>query len=177
MFILIAMAIGAWISACISRIGITLPSNIGAMLMGALIQNIDDRSGVLGLSLPSIDMIGSISLSLFLVMALMNLHVWDLSGLPLPLLVTLGVQSLIVVAFCCRPLVQLMARDYDAAVIASDFISSKLGTTANAVAVRSSLTERFDAAPRAFLVAPIVGAFLMDFTNALIITGFINLFT
>jgi ESS family glutamate:Na+ symporter len=67
-----------------------------------------------------------------------------------------------------------MGHDYDAAVMASGFIGFMLGTTANAVAVMSSLTERFGAAPRAFLVAPIVGAFLMDFTNALIITGFVN---
>lgn len=27
-----------------------------------------------------------------------------------------------------------------------------------------------------FLVAPLVGAFFIDFTNALVITGFVNLF-
>jgi ESS family glutamate:Na+ symporter len=36
------------------------------------------------------------------------------------------------------------------------------------------LTERFGAAPRAFLVAPLVGAFFIDFTNAIVITVFIN---
>jgi ESS family glutamate:Na+ symporter len=173
-FVLIAMAVGAWISGWISGAGITLPSYIGAMLIGALIRNLDDRYRVFGLSPRSIDTIGNISLSLFLVIALMNLHLWDLSGLALPLLATLAVQTVIVVAFCCWPLVQLMGRDYDAAVMASGFIGFMLGTTANAVAVMSSLTERFGAAPRAFLVAPIVGAFLMDFTNALIITGFVN---
>jgi len=50
-----------------------------------------------------------------------------------------------------------------------------LGTTANAMAVMRTLVERYGAAPRAFLVAPLVGAFFIDFTNALIITGFINL--
>ena len=34
--------------------------------------------------------------------------------------------------------------------------------------------ERYGIAPRAFLVAPLVGAFFIDFTNALIITGFLN---
>jgi ESS family glutamate:Na+ symporter len=173
-FVLIAMAVGAWISGWMSGAGITLPSYIGAMLIGALIRNADDRYRVFGLSPRSIDTIGNISLSLFLVIALMNLHLWDLSGLALPLLATLAVQTVIVVAFCCWPLVQLMGRDYDAAVMASGFIGFMLGTTANAVAVMSSLTERFGAAPRAFLVAPIVGAFLMDFTNALVITGFVN---
>jgi ESS family glutamate:Na+ symporter len=37
-----------------------------------------------------------------------------------------------------------------------------------------TLVERYGPAPRAFLVAPIVGAFFIDFTNALIITAFVN---
>ena len=49
-----------------------------------------------------------------------------------------------------------------------------LGTTANAMAVMRSLAQRYGAAPRAFLVAPLVGAFFIDFNNALIITGFLN---
>lgn len=173
-WLLLAMGLGAWISGGLGRLGLTLPAYIGAMLVGALIRNIDDRHGWFGLSMPTIDVIGNTCLSLFLVMALMDLHLWELSGLALPLLVNLGVQSLIVVAFCCWPLLQLMGRDYDAAVMASGFIGFMLGTTANAMAVMSSLTERYGPATRAFLVAPIVGAFLIDFTNALVITGFIN---
>lgn len=176
-WILLAMGIGAWISAGLGALGVTLPSYIGAMLTGALIRNVDDRRGWFGLSMPDIDIIGNICLSLFLVMALMDLHLWELSGLAGPLLVNLGVQSLIVVAFCCWPLLQLMGRDYDAAVMASGFIGFMLGTTANAMAVMSSLTERYGPAARAFLVAPIVGAFLIDFTNALIITVFVNGFS
>ncbi|MGY3039721.1 ESS family glutamate:Na+ symporter [Rhodanobacter sp. TND4EL1] len=176
-WILLAMGIGAWISAGLGALGVTLPSYIGAMLTGALIRNVDDRRGWFGLSMPDIDIIGNICLSLFLVMALMDLHLWELSGLAAPLLVNLGVQSLIVVAFCCWPLLQLMGRDYDAAVMASGFIGFMLGTTANAMAVMSSLTERYGPAARAFLVAPIVGAFLIDFTNALIITVFVNGFS
>jgi ESS family glutamate:Na+ symporter len=172
--ILLAMGIGAWISGGLGALGLTLPSYIGAMLVGALIRNVDDHLGWFGLSLRSVDVIGNASLSLFLVVALMNLHLWDLAGLATPLLVNLGVQSIVVVAFCCWPLLRLMGRDYDAAVMASGFVGFMLGTTANAMAVMSSLTERFGPAPRAFLVAPIVGAFLIDFTNAIVITFFIN---
>ncbi|TPG11539.1 sodium/glutamate symporter [Rhodanobacter glycinis] len=173
-FILLAMGIGAWISGGLGALGLTLPSYIGAMLVGALIRNLDDHLGWFGLSPRSIDIIGNAALSLFLVVALMDLHLWDLAGLAMPLLVILGVQSIVVMAVCCWPLLRLMGRDYDAAVMASGFVGFMLGTTANAVAVMSSLTERFGPAPRAFLVAPIVGAFLIDFTNAIVITVFIN---
>jgi ESS family glutamate:Na+ symporter len=36
------------------------------------------------------------------------------------------------------------------------------------------LVEKYGSAPQAFLVVPIVGAFLIDFTNSLIITAFAN---
>jgi ESS family glutamate:Na+ symporter len=50
-----------------------------------------------------------------------------------------------------------------------------LGATPNAVANMKSLVENFGPAPRAFLVVPIVGGFLIDFLNAMNITFFINL--
>jgi ESS family glutamate:Na+ symporter len=67
-----------------------------------------------------------------------------------------------------------MGRDYEAAVMAGGFIGFALGTTANAVANMRAVTARFGPAPRAFLVVPLVGAFFVDFANALIITGFVN---
>lgn len=173
-FILIAMGIGAWISQGLGMLGLTLPSYIGAMLAGAVLRNIDDHFHWFGLSICSMELIGNASLSLFLVVVLMDLHLWDLAGLAMPLLVNLVLQSALVVALCCWPLLQLMGRDYDAAVMASGFTGFMLGTTANAMACMSALTERFGPAPRAFLVAPVVGAFLIDFTNAVIITVFVN---
>lgn len=176
-FMLLAMGAGAWISAGIGQLGVILPAYIGAMLAGALIRNLDDHLGWFGLSVGNMELIGNTSLSLFLVVALMDLHLWDLAGLAMPLLANLALQSVLVVAFCCWPLLRLMGRDYDAAVMASGFTGFMLGTTANAVAGMSSLTERFGPAPRAFLVAPVVGAFLIDFTNAIIITVFVNAWT
>src|SRR3546814_5604631 len=74
----------------------------------------------------------------------------------------------------CVPVFRIMGRDYDAAVMGGGFIGFMLGTTANAMAVMRTLVLRYGMAPRAFLVAPLVGAFFIDFTNALIITGFLN---
>jgi ESS family glutamate:Na+ symporter len=48
-------------------------------------------------------------------------------------------------------------------------------TLALAAVVLESIVERFGPAPRAFLVVPMVGAFFIDFTNALIITIFISI--
>lgn len=173
--ILVAMWIGAWVSAAISSTGITLPAYVGAMLVGALVRNLDDATGRIGLSVPTIELIGNICLALFLSVALMNLRLWELAGLALPLVANLGLQLLMVAAFCVL-VFRRMGRDYDAAVMGGGFVGFMLGTTANAMAVMRTLVERYGAAPRAFLVAPLVGAFFIDFTNALVITGFINLF-
>lgn len=171
--ILVAMWMGSWVSSLISATGITLPAYVGAMLVGALIRNIDDGTGWIGMSVPTTDLIGNVCLALFLSVALMNLKLWELAGLALPLVVNLGLQVVMVVAFC-GVIYRVMGRDYDAAVMGGGFIGFMLGTTANAMAVMRTLVERYGAAPRAFLVAPLVGAFFIDFTNALIITGFIN---
>jgi ESS family glutamate:Na+ symporter len=44
------------------------------------------------------------------------------------------------------------------------------------MAIMRALVERYADAPRAFLTVPLVGGFFLDFTNALIITAFLNLF-
>jgi ESS family glutamate:Na+ symporter len=171
--ILVAMWAGSWVGQGFAALGLTLPAYIGAMLVGALIRNIDDYTGWVGLSVRSTDVIGNVALAMFLAVALMNLRLWELAGLALPLLVNLALQIVLVVLFCI-PVFRLMGRDYDAAVMGGGFIGFMLGTTANARAVMRTLVERYGAAPRAFLVAPLVGAFFIDFTNALIITGFLN---
>ena len=54
-------------------------------------------------------------------------------------------------------------------------IGFMLGTTANAMANMEALVEKYGPAPKAFLVVPMVGAFFIDFTNAIIITFCLNI--
>jgi ESS family glutamate:Na+ symporter len=113
-------------------------------------------------------------LSLFLAMWLMTLDLRQLAGVALPLMVNLVLQAVLLVGVF-GIVWRMMGRDYDAAVMGGGFIGFMLGTTATALAVMRTLAARFGVAPRAFLVAPLVGAFFIDFTNALLITGFLNL--
>ncbi len=175
--ILAAMGIGSWVSVGLAGLGVTLPSYIGAMLVGAAIRNLDDVTGWIRLPLVRMDAIGGICLSLFLAVALMDLRLWELAGLAAPLFVNLIAQTLLVALFCFWPLLRMMGRDYDAAVIAGGFTGFMLGTTANAMAAMGSMTERYGPAPRAFLVVPLVGAFFIDFVNAVVITAFVNAWT
>jgi len=166
----VAMGLGSLVSAAVERTGIVLPGYIGSMVVAALIVN-------LRLANPSqahLQALSGVSLQIFIVMALMTLKLWELANLALPLVAMLVTQVALVWAGCAWLVFRALGKDYEAAVMTSGFAGFMLGTTANAVASMRELEDRFGAAPRAFLVVPIVGAFLIDFTNSLVITAFAN---
>ena len=66
-----------------------------------------------------------------------------------------------------------MGRDYDAAVMTGGFVGLGLGATPVAIANMSAITDKFGFSPKAFLVVPLVGAFFIDLTNALVIKFFL----
>ena len=173
--IIAAVGAGVWVSAGLQALGWTLPAYIGAMIVAAIIRNIDDATGIIGMSQRTIDDLGTVALALFLVMALMTLRLWELAGVVIPLLVILACQVLFVAAISLLAIPRLMGRDYDAVVMSSGFCGFMLGTTANAVANMAALVERYGPAPKAYLVVPLVGAFGIDFVNGLLITAFLNI--
>ena len=154
----------------------TLPGYIGAMIVAAVLRNLADATGKLRIDVRTVDDLGSVALSLFLSMALMSLKLWELLELAVPMMVILSVQVLVMGAFAAFVTYRLLGRDYDSAVMAGGHCGFGLGATPNAVANMRSIVERFGPAPRAFLVVPMVGAFFIDFSNALIITAYINIF-
>lgn len=171
----IAMGIGSLISLAIQRAGIVLPAYIGAMIAAAIIRNLDDRFHFVRLAQHHIDDLGSIALNLFIVMALLGLRLWELAHLALPVLAILLAQVLLVWLLGGWTVFRWMKRDYDAAVMTGGYCGFMLGTTANALAGMEVLVGKYGPAPRAILVVSLVGAFLIDFTNATIITTAANL--
>ena len=170
----LAMSLGSLVSSYIQSLGVTMPGYIGAMLVASVLRNLDDGTKWLGIDQRAMEFMGNLALNIFLVVALMSLKLWELAGLALPLLVILVVQVILVMLFALTVSFRVMGKDYESAVMASGFIGFVLGTTANAVANMRALVARFGAAPRAFLIVPLVGAFFIDFTNAIIITFFVN---
>jgi ESS family glutamate:Na+ symporter len=175
--ILFAMWIGGYVSAGFAALGFTLPAYIGAMLVAAGLRNLDDVTGWLGLSQRFINAFGAVTLSLFLVVALMTLKLWEVASLALPLLAIIVAQVVCLALFGGFVVYRVMGRDYESAVMTGGYVGFMLGTSANAMAVLRTLVDRYGPAPTAFLVVPIVGAFFIDFTNALVITLFINFLT
>jgi len=172
----IAMGIGNLISMQFERLHFTLPAYIGAMIAGALIRNFDDRFHFARIAQPEVDQLGRIALYLFIAMAMLTLRLWELAHLALPLLVILAAQVALVWLMCITISFWAMGRDYEAAVMSAGFCGFMLGITANAIASMEELAEKYGPARRAFLVVPVVGAFLVDFTNSVIITAMANFF-
>jgi len=171
--ILATMWAGAWVSQGITALGVKLPAYIGAMLVAAVVRNLDERTGWIGLSHRTVGDLGGVALALFITMALMTLKLWEIAGLAVPLLAILAAQ-VAMIAVICLGVFRLMGRDYEAAVISGGFCGFMLGITANAVANMEAMVERYGPAPRAFLVVPMVGAFFIDFTNSVLIVTILN---
>lgn len=165
---------GAWVSYFIQLTGVAISAQIGAMIVGVVVRNAFDLSGNRVIRSEAIDVIGSISLGLFLAVAMMGLNLIELANTAVPMLVILAVQVVVMGVFAVYVTYRVMGRDYDAAVMAGGHCGFGLGATPTAVANMKSLVEKYGAAPRAFLVIPLVGAILIDFTNALVITFFAN---
>lgn len=170
----ISMGAGSFVSAGFERAHIILPIYIGSMIVAAVIRNLDDRFHFARISQPDVDSLGRVALFLFIVMALITLRLWELAHLAVPMLVMLAVQVAFCWAMCVTLVFWVMGRKYEAAVSSAGFCGFMLGITANAVACMEELVEKYGPAPQAFLVVPIVGAFLIDFTNSLIITAMAN---
>jgi ESS family glutamate:Na+ symporter len=178
MLIAVAMGIGSvltsYLDPWLKARGFALPAYIGAMIAASAIRNFDDLTGRLQISQHTVDSVGEVALNVFIVMALMTLQLWTLVNLALPLVVILLLQGLLIAVAARYAVYHLMGRDYDAAVMSGGFCGFMLGTTANALAGMGVLTEKHGPAPRAYLVVPLVGAFLIDFANALLITMMAN---
>jgi glutamate:Na+ symporter, ESS family len=185
MLILVLMGLGALLSLGLTQLSgrlpdtlgafFKLPGYIGAMVMAALARYVDDRTRWLKINARAVELIAMIALGFFLVIALMDLKLWELAGLAGPMLVILGAQIVLMIAFAVLVTFVLMGRDYEAAVTTSGHIGFGLGITPNAVANMEALTARYLPAPRSFLIVPVVGGFFIDFSNALIINSFVNL--
>ncbi len=174
--ILASMWIGSGLSLLFKSWGLTLPAYIGAMMIAGIIRNTDDKTKLFNLPHHTINQFGDIALSLFIVIALMTLNLWKLADLALPLITILLVQIIMISLVCLWPIFHLMGKDYEAAVISTGFLGFMLGTTANSMANMKVLSDKYGPAPKAFLIVPIVGAFFIDFTNAIIITMFLNFY-
>lgn len=170
LWIAVCLGLGSLITAALAKAGMVVPGYIGSMIVAAILRNLDDRLHFAHFSDITLASIFQAALPLFIGIAMCTLKLWDLAALAIPLLALVAIQigiSAIYCAMCFR----VLGRDYEAAVISAGFAGFMIGITPNAMASMEELTTKHGPAPKAFLVVPIVGGFLNDFTNSVIITS------
>lgn len=172
LYLIIAIGLGTIVSMFLGKL-MTFPFYIGAMLVGAVIRNIMDAQHK-EIPMEEIGTVGGSCLSVFLGLAMIDMKLWQLAELALPLIVMLAAQTVLMFLYAYFVVFNVLGKTYDAAVMTSGFCGFGMGATPNAMANMQAVTAAFGPAPTAFMVVPLVGSLFIDFFNATILTGFIN---
>lgn len=167
--IAICLLIGRQLSAWLSGTMFDLPIFVYVLFAGVLLSNILACIGFYQVFERAVSIMGNVSLSLFLCMALMSLKLWELASLALPMLAILMAQTLAMVLYTIFVTYRVMGSNYDAAILAAGHCGLGLGATPTAIANMQAITHRLGPSPIAFLIVPMVGAFFLDIANAVVI--------
>lgn len=169
-----SMSVGSVVYGIFLSMNIKVPTYLFALFAGIAVRNIAEFTNLYKVNSRLIDMMGSVSLSLFLAMALMSLRLWELAELAIPMLVILSGQVVLMFVYAYFITFNLMGRDYEAAVLCGGHCGFGLGATPNAIANMQAVANKYGPAPRAFFIVSIVGAFFIDVVNAAVIQAFVS---
>ncbi|MDG2990950.1 sodium/glutamate symporter [Candidatus Synechococcus calcipolaris G9] len=173
----LTIGFGLQISVVIEAIGLNLPMFVACLFAGIILTNTMPllfKRFPWPTGTPTLALISDLSLGLFLCMSLMSLQLWTLVDVAGPILILVLVQFLLSTVYTIFLVFPVMGKDYNAAVIAAGYSGLTLGTTPTAIANMTAVTAHFGAAPQAFVILPLVGAFFIDIANAFAIQTFLN---
>ena len=154
---------------------VALPIHVCCMFAGIVIRLIYDRKeGNHDVLYESIDIVGEFSLALFVSMSIITMKLWQLSGLGLALVVLLIAQVILIVIFCYFLTFKLLGKNYDSAVMAVGHMGFGLGAVPVSMTTMQAVCKKYRYSKLAFFVVPVIGGFISNLTNAVIITQFLN---
>ncbi len=173
----LTIGLGFELNEAIAGLGLMLPAFVSCLLAGIILTNtipLIFKQFPWPTETPSLALISDVSLGLFLAISLMSLQLWTLAGIGGVIAVILLVQFIASVIYTVVIVFPIMGKNYNAAVISAGYSGLTLGATPTAIANMTAVTEKFGAAPQAFIVVPLVGAFFIDIANAFVIQQFLN---
>ena len=169
----LASFLGTFINRILSMTSLNFPYYVGCQFGGLITRNIYDLVKK-DSHIDNIEILGNISLNLFLSLALINLNISAILGLALPMLVIMLAQAIFIGIYTSFVTFNLTGRDYDAAVMVAGHCGVGLGQTPNAIANMEAIIEKEGPADVAMFVLPIVLAIAVNLFNPIVITFFIN---
>ncbi|MDR1853985.1 MAG: sodium/glutamate symporter [Azoarcus sp.] len=171
-----ALAASQWLALeladLLAQTTIRLPTFVLALGTGIVVRNVLSRVFNVVVFDRCVDVVGNVSLSLFLSMAMLSLKLWQLVDLVVPLVIILIVQMIAMVSWAILVTYRFLGRDYDASVIAAGHCGFGMGATPTAVANMQAVTQRYGISHKAFLIVPLVGAFFVDILNTVTLSIF-----
>ncbi len=171
----VCMSVGTWLDTLTQGSALQLPTFVWCLFTGVIIRNFLNHVMHHDVHDRAIDVLGNVSLSLFLAIALMSLKLWQLANLALPILTILAVQTALMALFAYFITFRVMGKDYDAVVLSAGHCGFGLGATPTAIANMQAITKTFGPSHKAFLIVPMVGAFFIDIVNTAMIKLFIEI--
>ena len=161
--ILVCMAIGTVVSGWIGKlIGMSFPNYVGAMFIAVIVRNLNEKFHWYNFSFGLVDGIGDAMLNLYLGIALMSLKLWELAGLIGGVLVVVLCQVIFMALVAYFVVFRILGKNYDAAVMCAGLCGHGLGATPSAIVNMTSVKDQYGMSRKAFMIVPIVGAFLVD---------------
>jgi len=178
LMVFVAVGLGMHLNKISAYLGFAMPLFVPCMFSGMVLANLVPRiipQIKSPSNLPTLALTSEVSLGLFLAMAMMGLRFWEIGDKAVFILVNLAVQVAMILLFSTLVLFRVLGKNYDAAVITAGYLGSALGATPTAMANMAAVTQRFGASRIAFIVIPIVAAFITQATNSLAIQIVLNL--
>jgi len=173
--IAISLLAGNLLNGLLQGTAFELPAFVCVLFVGVVLRNGLAALGLYQVFEREVSVLGNVSLSLFLAIALMSLKLWDLAALALPIFIILAMQALVMALFAIFVTFRVMGSNYDAAVLAAGHCGFGLGATPTAIANMQAVTQRYGPSQIAFLVVPMVGAFFIDIINVIVIKLYLAL--
>ena len=174
----LSIGLGLYLGELLTDLGFTLPLFVTCMFSGVVLANIAPLA-IPSMRHPSdsptLAVISELSLGLFLAMAMMALRFWEVGDEAIFIFTSLFVQILTVTLFAVLVVFRTLGKSYDAAVITAGYLGSSLGATPTAMANMAAVTQKYGASPIAFIVIPIVAAFIIQVSNAVVIQFVLNM--
>ncbi len=173
--IAVSLLVGSLLNGQLQGTAFELPTFVCVLFVGVILRNGLSALGLYQVFEREVSVLGNVSLSLFLAIALMSLKLWDLAALALPIFIILAAQALVMALFAIFVTFRMMGSNYDAAVLAAGHCGFGLGATPTAIANMQAVTQRYGSSQIAFLVVPMVGAFFIDIINVIVIKLYLAL--
>ena len=173
--IAVSLLVGSLLNGLLKDTAFELPTFVCVLFVGVVLRNGLSALGLYQVFEREVSVLGNVSLSLFLAIALMSLKLWDLAALALPIFIILAAQTLVMALFAMFVTFRVMGGNYDAAVLAAGHCGFGLGATPTAIANMQAVTQRYGPSQIAFLVVPMVGAFFIDIINVIVIKSYLAL--